>query len=138
VRGRALVGVGLLAAATAVYSCSPSRRHDGAQLYATHCASCHGTQGEGLRRLIPPLAKSDYLPANYAYLPCLIRKGQRQSIVVNGIEYNQYMPGNEGLTDSEITNLLNYVQQHWGNQGDAYTMREVSGLLGACNGSDGQ
>ena len=48
------------------------------------------------------------------------------------------MPGNEGLTDSEIANLLNYVQQQWGNQGKSYTIREASELLGACNGSDGQ
>ena len=136
---RVLAGAGLLAAVTvAAYSCSPSRLHDGQYLYATHCASCHGTQGEGLRRLIPPLAGADYLLAHRADLPCLVRKGQRQSIVVNGTEYNQYMPGNEGLTDSEIANLLNYVQQQWGNQGQPYTIREASALLGACNGSDGQ
>ena len=136
---RVLAGAGLLAAAmVAAYSCSPSRLHDGAHLYATHCASCHGTQGEGLRRLIPPLAGADYLLTHRAGLPCLVRKGQRRSIVVNGIEYNQYMPGNEGLTDSEIANLLNYVQQQWGNQGRPYTIREASALLGTCNGSDGQ
>ena len=138
-RTRAWAGVGLLAAATvAAYSCSPSRLHDGKYLYATHCASCHGSQGEGLRRLIPPLAGADYLRTHRAGLPCLVRQGQHQSIVVNGTEYNQYMPGNEGLTDSEIANLLNYVQQQWGNQGRPYTIREASALLGACNGSDGQ
>ena len=131
--GLAAVVVGALAT-----GCFSERQHEGARLYQSSCAGCHGAQGEGLRRLIPPLAAADYLVAHRAALPCLIRRGQRASIVVNGVEYNQYMPGNEALTDSQIANLLNYVQQQWGNTGEVYTIREVSGLLDACHGSDGR
>lgn len=124
--------------ATATTGCFSERQNEGAKLYQTHCSSCHGEQGEGLRRLIPPLAASDYVAQHRAELPCIIRRGQQGPLVVNGIEYNQVMPGHEDLTDSQIANLLNYVQRQWGNQNEPYTIREVSELLAPCHGSDGQ
>ncbi|MBC8082573.1 MAG: cytochrome c [Hymenobacter sp.] len=126
----------LLAVGTA--GCFSNRQNEGAQLYQTHCANCHGEQGQGLRRLIPPVAASDYVATHRAGLPCLIRRGMKGPLVVNGIEYNQVMAGHEDLTDSQITNLLNFVQQNWGNKNQPYTIREVSELLAPCNGSDGQ
>ncbi|RSK33222.1 c-type cytochrome [Hymenobacter metallilatus] len=135
---------GLLLAATATVAagslsgCFTERQNEGAKLYATHCASCHGDQGQGLQRLIPPVAASDYVAQRRADLPCLIRKGMKGPLVVNGIGYNQVMPGHEDLTDSQITNLLNFLQTNWGNRNQTYTIREVSDLLGRCNGSDGQ
>ncbi|WP_052346334.1 c-type cytochrome [Hymenobacter swuensis] len=119
-------------------SCFTERQNEGAKLYATHCASCHGDQGQGLQRLIPPVAGTDYIAQHRAELPCLIRKGLKGPLVVNGVEYNQVMPGHEDLTDSQITNLLNFLQTNWGNQNQPYTIREASELLGRCNGSDGQ
>ncbi|MBC6609991.1 cytochrome c [Hymenobacter sp. BT507] len=133
-----LRGAAGLAAASVLVSCFSTRQNEGEKLYATHCASCHGEQGEGLRRLIPPLAGADYLAKQRAALPCLIRKGQQGPIVVNGVTFNQVMPGHNDLTDSQITNILNFVQQQWGNQNQTYTIREVSELLDACHGSDGQ
>ncbi|MEM6522979.1 MAG: c-type cytochrome, partial [Bacteroidota bacterium] len=32
--------------------------------YLQHCSSCHQKNGEGLARLYPPLADSDYLENN--------------------------------------------------------------------------
>ncbi|TGE06113.1 c-type cytochrome [Hymenobacter fodinae] len=127
-----------LAVALGLNGCFTERRNEGAQLYASHCANCHGEQGQGLKRLIPPVAASDYVAQHRADLPCLIRKGMRGVVVVNGVEYNQVMPGHDDLTDSQIANLLNFVQQNWGNKNQAYTIHEASELLGHCNGSDGQ
>ena len=128
----------LLTTALTLESCFTERQNEGAQLYAAHCGSCHGTEGQGLERLIPPVAAADYVAQHRAELPCLIRKGMQGDIVVNGIHYNQIMPGHEDLTDSQITNLLNFVQTNWGNTNQPYTIRETSELLGRCNGSDGQ
>lgn len=119
-------------------ACFTDRQNEGQRLYAAHCANCHGEQGQGLRRLIPPLAGADYLRTHRRQLPCLIRQGQRGPITVNGVLYNQVMPGHEDLTDSQITNLLNYVHNAWGNRAPKHTIREVSELLEVCNGSDGQ
>jgi mono/diheme cytochrome c family protein len=121
-----------------VASCFTKRKNEGARLYTQHCANCHGEKGEGLRRLIPPLAGADYLAQHRASLPCQLRKGLSGEIVVNGVTYNQVMPGEEGLTDSEITNLLNYIQTSWGNKAEVWTIREVADQLNGCGGPRGQ
>jgi len=131
-----LVAAGMLLVTTP--GCFSNRQNEGEKLYQTHCSSCHGEQGEGLRRLIPPVAASDYVAKHRDQLPCLIRRGVKGPMVVNGILYNQVMPGHEDLTDSQITNLLNFVQRNWGNHNEPYTVREVSELLAPCHGSDGQ
>ncbi|HEX8425449.1 cytochrome c [Hymenobacter sp.] len=130
------VGAAGLLCLVGTTGCFSNKQNEGAQLYQTHCASCHGEQGQGLRRLIPPVAASDYVATHRSDLPCLIRNGMKGPVVVNGIEYNQVMPGHkQDLTDAEITNLLNFVQQNWGNKNELYTIREVTELLGPCNGS---
>lgn len=132
----ALAGGGL--ALLSLGGCFTERQNEGAKLYANHCASCHGDQGQGLQRLIPPVAATDYVARHRAELPCIIRKGMKGPLTVNGVTYNQVMPGHEDLTDSQITNLLNFLQTNWGNSNQPYTIREASELLGRCNGSDGQ
>ena len=37
---------------------------DGADLYKTNCAMCHGLEGLGMAGVFPPLAKSDFLVKN--------------------------------------------------------------------------
>ncbi len=101
--------------------------------YGIYCANCHMENGEGLRGLIPPLAKADYLVKERASLPCIIRKGQKGAIVVNGVEYGQQeMPAIAKLTDFEITNILNYIDNSWGNQGKLWTVDEVRAGLDKC------
>lgn len=129
----------VLVGALSMMSCFSNRQNEGAKLYGTHCANCHGAQGEGLKRLIPPLAGSDYLTKNRQGLACLVRKGLNGPLVVNGVEFNQVMPAADShLTDSQITNILNFVQTSWGNKGEIFTIREVSEQLQGCGASDGQ
>ncbi|RTQ51662.1 cytochrome c [Hymenobacter gummosus] len=128
----------LAAVALVLPGCFTDRQNEGQRLYAARCAGCHGANGQGLRRLMPPLAGSDYLQRHRAELPCLIRRGQQGPITVNGVLYDQVMPAHEDLTDSQITNLLNYVHNAWGNRAPKHTIREVSELLRACDGSDGR
>ncbi|GAA3932978.1 cytochrome c [Hymenobacter algoricola] len=123
----------LLGAGLSLSGCFTERQNEGARIYATHCANCHGAQGEGLQRLIPPLARADYLTKNRANLACLLRKGLQGPLVVNGVEFNQVMPAADShLTDSQLTNLLNFVQTSWGNQGEVFTISEVSAQLEGC------
>ncbi|UOQ71218.1 c-type cytochrome [Hymenobacter cellulosilyticus] len=134
-----LRALAVLAGAVSVMSCFSNRQNEGATLYGTHCANCHGAQGEGLKRLIPPLAQSDYLTKNRNGLACLVRKGMKGPLVVNGVEFNQVMPpADTHLTDSQITNILNFVQTSWGNKGEIFTIREVSEQLRGCGASDGR
>lgn len=112
--------------------CFSNNRHQGQRLYAQHCAGCHGEQGQGLARLIPPLAGADYLAKHRAELPCLLRDGQQQVIVVNGVSYHHVMPGNPTLSPAQLTNLLNFLENHWGNHAPLRTIRDVQQQLDGC------
>tara|TARA_R100000005_G_scaffold95637_1_gene77978 strand:- start:2889 stop:3167 length:279 start_codon:yes stop_codon:yes gene_type:complete len=81
--------------------------------------------GEGLGKLIPPLAKSDYMKNNRANLPRIVKYGLNGPITVNGIEFNQPMPANPKLTDIEVAEILTYVGNTWGNGLGSFTTEEV-------------
>ena len=121
--------------------CFTEKGHQGARLYAQHCASCHGEQGQGIGQLVPPLAASDYLAAHRARLACIVRQGLNEPITVNGVGYHQLMLGvqdtatHRHLSPAQITNLLNYVESHWGNQPGPAGPRTIAGTeaeLSAC------
>ena len=104
----------------------------GEELYVTHCLSCHMEDGKGLRGVIPPLAQADYLIKNRAQLACLIRYGANTPMVVNGKTYQQAMPANTALTDTDIANVLNYVMKSWGNKEKPMSLQEIQTQLEAC------
>ena len=121
--------------------CFTNKQHQGERLYVQHCASCHGEQGQGLGHLIPPLAGSDYLAQHSAQLGCIVRQGLHGPIVVNGVSYNQVMLGvqdtatHKHLSPAQITNLLNYLESHWGNHPGPAGPRTIAGTeaeLHAC------
>jgi mono/diheme cytochrome c family protein len=131
-RARLYFLIGGLALAAALPGCFSSKKNQGEKLYVQHCAGCHGDQGQGIARLIPPIAGADYLAKHRAELPCIIRNGQHENIVVNGIEYSHIMPGHKSLSHAQLTNLLNYIESHWGNESSPRTIREVQRQLEAC------
>lgn len=88
----------------------------GSDLYKLNCASCHQKDGQGLKKLIPPLANSDFLKANQAESIKLIRNGATKSITVNGIAYTPTMPPHPNLTNLEIAEIITYVNNSWGNE----------------------
>ncbi len=98
----------ILILATACYNPPP----EGQRLYDFHCAACHGQQGEGLKSLYPALAGTDYLAENWDQLSCIIVNGIDGPILVNGREYNQKMYGVEGLSESDIANIINYISRN--------------------------
>lgn len=112
--------------------CFTQKKNEGERLYVQHCQSCHLEDGKGLRGVIPPITGADYLENHRNELPCLIRHGIEGSITVNGVEYNQKMPGIETMPEDDITNLLNYIQTNFGNQNRRYTLNEVQDLLNLC------
>ena len=132
-RRRPALLLALLGAAglLALPGCFTDKQNQGQKLYAEHCSGCHGEQGQGLGRLIPPLAGADYLARHRAELPCLLRQGQRGPITVNGVLYNQIMPGHAELSPARLTNLLNYIENSWGNRATPRTIREVEDQLRA-------
>ncbi|MBC5772635.1 cytochrome c [Pontibacter sp. KCTC 32443] len=131
-KNRFAAGVLGALALTTLTQCFTDKQNQGQKLYVQHCQSCHMEDGSGLRGLIPPIAKADYLQTHRDELACLIRNGASGPMVVNGIEYNKEMPGVLTLREDEITNLLNYIQTNFGNKNERYTFPEVEEMLEAC------
>ena len=105
---------------------------EGKGLYERHCANCHMDDGSGLEGLIPPLAKADMLQTLGASAACLIRNGVSGKMVVNGVTYEGEMPANERLSEVEILNILNYINNSWGNQREFIKLDEVKQSLNPC------
>lgn len=96
----------------------------GKDVYVTYCMSCHMEQGEGLEGAYPPLAKSDYLMADKKRSILQVINGASGEIKVNGVVYNGEMPGVD-ITDQEVSDVLNYIRNSFGNKGAAVTPAEV-------------
>jgi mono/diheme cytochrome c family protein len=96
----------------------------GQEIYINYCLSCHLDQGEGIEGVYPPLAKSDYLMADKKRSIDQILNGVKGEIIVNGKTYNLEMPGFD-LSDEEVSDVLNYIRNSWGNKGGVVTPTEV-------------
>lgn len=85
----------------------------GKTVYTDNCIACHMAGGEGVKGTFPPLAKSDYLKSLNKTIYA-IKFGQQGKIKVNNVIYDNAMP-NPGLDDNDIADVVNYIQNSWGN-----------------------
>ena len=97
----------------------------GKAVYDSQCVTCHQGKGEGVKEVYPPLAKSDYLMANQVRAIATVVNGAEGEITVNGTKYDNEMVSID-LTDQQVSDVLNYVRNSWGNQGDAIKPEEVA------------
>ncbi|MEX2205377.1 MAG: copper-containing nitrite reductase [Myxococcota bacterium] len=100
----------------------------GKAVYMGTCSTCHQLEGQGLASVFPPLAKSDYLMADKQRSIHTVLGGLQGPIVVNGQTYNNVMPPLANFTDHEIADVLTFVRNSFGNQGDAVTDAEVAAV----------
>jgi nitrite reductase (NO-forming) len=75
-------------------------------------------QGEGIEGLYPPLAKSDYMMADKKRSIEQVLYGVTGEMKVNGVTYDGVMTGVD-LSDEEVSDVLNYVRNSFGNKGAA-------------------
>ncbi len=108
-----------------VTACGKTEHLQGKALYVEHCANCHLDAGQGLRKLIPPLAGADYLRDRPADAVRGIRYGMQGPMVVNGVTYNHHMPANQELSEFQIVNVMNYLNTAFGNDYPLVTVTEV-------------
>lgn len=101
-------------------------------LYEKHCTSCHGADGKGIRKLIPPLAGADYIVSNTSRLPCIIRYGIEDTITVNGVIYRQPMLGVTSLEDDQIADLISYILESWNPGTSSPSIKDVRNSLDQC------
>ncbi|WP_116105510.1 c-type cytochrome [Lewinella sp. IMCC34191] len=113
----------------ALAACGKTEHLQGKNLYLEHCANCHFDEGQGLRQLMPPLAGADYLRDYPEQVVRGIRQGMNGPMEVNGVVYNAEMPANQELTEFQIVNIMNYINQAWGNDYGLVTVAEVRNWL---------
>ncbi|WP_221259921.1 copper-containing nitrite reductase [Flavobacterium okayamense] len=87
---------------------------DGKNIYGRTCFACHQSEGQGIPGAFPPLAKSDYLNSDSNRAISAVLHGLTGEITVNGNKFNSVMTS-QNLTDQEISDVLTYVYNSWGN-----------------------
>lgn len=105
---------------------------NGKTVYATHCQNCHGTSGEGLGTLYPPLTDLSYLEDNREQLACWVKHGLSGEIMVHGATYDTPMPGTPQLTATDIAYVLTYISNSFGNEMPIFTTEEIRASLEHC------
>ena len=96
---------------------------DGQEIYKDFCAQCHLEDGKGVKGIYPPLAKSDFL-IDINKTISSIKYGLKGPITVNGEKYNSIMVS-QGLDDEEISDVVNYILNSWGNSTKQLITEEI-------------
>jgi mono/diheme cytochrome c family protein len=105
----------------------------GQVLYEKHCSNCHQKNGQGLGRLYPPLALSDFLKNNVDKSMCIMKYGIQGEITVNGQSYNKTMPAIPSLTELEIAEIATYVGNSWGHEHGLIDVTKTAKILSTCS-----
>ncbi len=111
-------------------------RLQGANLYAQHCATCHGEKGQGLNETdalapqgilrIPALAgnRAVSLASSANLVRIILAGGYAPSTSGNPRPYGM-PPFVHVLTDEDIADVATYIRTSWGNQADAVSGSQV-------------
>jgi mono/diheme cytochrome c family protein len=95
---------------------------DGAQIFASRCASCHQATGAGLPGVFPPLADSEWVNGDSGKVAEILLLGIDGPITVKGAEFHGIMPAfGQQLSDAEIAAVVSYIRASFGNKSPAVT-----------------
>ena len=90
----------------------------GQRLFLDNCAECHQRNGRGIEGIYPSLASSEVVSGSGVdvALQLIIGRGE--------------MPSFAGaMGAAEMADLINYVRNAWGNEGDAIDAATVARLM---------
>ncbi len=109
---------------------NPQFYERGAQLFTKHCASCHGTQGEGVKLegavALPALAgnRAVTMPTTANLVRIILAGGYAPSTAGNPRPFGM-PPFVHVLNDEDIAAVTTYIRASWGNQADAVSAAGV-------------
>ena len=123
----------VIAAIAALSACangkSSSSSANGAAIYLSNCASCHGAKGEGVAGTFPRLAENPTVTGNPSALIHIVKYGLTGKVEAAGQSFNGMMPAwSPQLHDEDIAAVLTYVRSSWGNRAPAVTAADVAGV----------
>ncbi|MFT7249616.1 MAG: mono/diheme cytochrome c family protein [Arcticibacterium sp.] len=105
----------------------------GRQVFLSYCAGCHGTDGNGMKRFAPPLAGSEWVIGNPERLALILLHGMEGAIKVKNKMYDApdilpIMPSHSTLSLTDMSNVLTYIRNEWGNSGEPISSRTIAML----------
>lgn len=110
-------------------SSAPGSNPPGAQTYAAQCSFCHGADGKGKNRWIPPLAGAASSLIQFTDSQVNVTLNGSIRVVTAGVPDAYRMPPfREQLSDREIADVLTYVRTAWGNHGSDVRAEDVKAL----------
>jgi len=102
-----------------------SNQTSGNMQYAKYCMTCHQADGKGVRGMFPPLAGNAKITGPSSDLIKIVLFGLQGPIIVNERDYNQPMPAQGYLNDTQIADILNYIRNSWENKAQPITPGDV-------------
>ena len=101
----------------------------GQTVYATHCASCHATDGRGMPPDYPPLASNPSIQMQSAVNPVrmVLNGGFPPGTAGNPMPYGM-PPFAQTLSDDEVAAVVTYIRAAWGNRGSPVSSRQANEL----------
>ena len=103
----------------------PDTLTGGEKVYQLYCANCHQKDGKGASGRFPPLAGTEWVTGDKERLISIILNGREEPMEVLGETYTVAMPQHSFLSDIEISQVLTYIRQHFGNTASPIGEKEV-------------
>jgi len=97
----------------------------GKKVYTNYCASCHQFDGGGVPNMNPPLEKTPHVLGSKTRLIRIVLKGMNTHEEIEGESYSNIMAPLNFLTDQEISDVLTFVRNSFGNQASPVTPGDV-------------
>lgn len=97
-------------------------------LYKKYCSKCHKNNGEGIKKVYPPLKNADYIKnAGKEELLRGMLFGRSGSVTVNGVKYNGVMTTevDKSLNDDDIALILQHVYVKYNNMNITVNAKDV-------------
>src|SRR5262249_52952197 len=99
----------------------------GQKIYDKHCKACHGSNGQGVPPVYPPLANNQAISMEYSVNP------------IRMVLFGGFPPSTRGnprpfgmppfaytFTDQEVADVTTFMRQSWGNRAGAVSAADVA------------
>ncbi|MBL7763938.1 MAG: cytochrome c [Chitinophagaceae bacterium] len=106
---------------------------NGAELYATHCQSCHQSNGEGLPGAFPALKGSKIVASDSLSVYINIIMNGYSGRVSEGFGVMPAVGTNANLSPEEVTAIINHERKSWGNNATEVPAEEVKKIMDFIN-----
>jgi mono/diheme cytochrome c family protein len=98
----------------------------GEKLYAQHCASCHGDQGQGVTTLYPALAGNRAVTLHsHNNVVQVIRQGGFMPTTTGNPRPFGMPPYGQLLDNDDIAAVATFIRQSWGNSAPSVSALDV-------------